>query len=62
MNILERIDELMEQGMDEETASRIADSEFNPNYDPDDYDDPQGLNKWSREAHRELIFEQATCG
>lgn len=38
MNILERIDELMEQGLDEETACRIADSEFNPNYNADDYD------------------------
>ena len=38
MNILERIEELMEQGMDEDTACRIADSEFNPDYDADDYE------------------------
>lgn len=38
MNILERIEELMEQGMDEDTAARIADSEFNPDYNADDYE------------------------
>lgn len=38
MNILERIEELMEQGMDEDTACRIADSEFNPDYNADDYE------------------------
>ncbi len=38
MSILERIEELMEQGMDEDTAGRIADSEFNPDYNADDYE------------------------
>ena len=38
MNILERIEELMEQGMDEDTAARFADSEFNPDYNADDYE------------------------
>lgn len=63
MNYLERIEELMDQGMDEDTACRIADSEFNPNYDPDDYDDPMGYNKhWNTEFHHELICEQSACG
>lgn len=36
---LDRIEELMEQGLDEETASREAYAEFYPNeYDADDYD------------------------
>lgn len=37
---LDRIDELMEQGLDEETASREAYAEFYPDeYDVDDYDE-----------------------
>ena len=37
---LDRIEELMEQGLDEETASREAYAEFYPDdYDADDYDD-----------------------
>ena len=39
MNILEYIDFLMEEyGMSEEDAGRCADAEFNPDYNPDDYD------------------------
>lgn len=39
MNFLERIDELMELGWDEDSASREAYAEFFPDkYDPDDYE------------------------
>lgn len=39
MNILEYIDFLMnEYGMNEEEAGRIADMEYNPEYNADDYD------------------------
>lgn len=37
---LDRIEELMDQGLDEETASREAYAEFYPDeYDADDYDE-----------------------
>ena len=39
MNYLQYIDFLMEEmGLDEDTACRVADMEFNPNYSADDYD------------------------
>ena len=39
MNILQYIDFLMgEYGMSEEEAGRIADLEFNPDYNADDYE------------------------
>lgn len=42
---LDRIDELMEQGLDEETASREAYAEFYPDeYDADDYDEIYSAN------------------
>lgn len=38
MNPLAYIEILMCGGMDEETACRMADREFNPEYGTDDYD------------------------
>lgn len=39
MNYLEMIDFLMDEyGLDEETACREADAQFNPDYNADDYD------------------------
>lgn len=43
--MFEWIEELMEAtGCDWETAARMYDSEHNPDYNPDDYDDPEGCN------------------
>lgn len=43
-NYLEAIDYYMEEmGMSEEDACRAADADFNPDYNADDYDDPEGL-------------------
>lgn len=40
MNYLERIEELMDMGWDEDSASREAYAEFFPeSYNPEDYDD-----------------------
>lgn len=42
---LDRVEELMEQGLDEETASREAYAEFYPDeYDADDYDEAYSAN------------------
>lgn len=38
MNYLEYVENLMDQGYSEDLACRIADQEFNPDYDADDYD------------------------
>lgn len=44
-SFLDRIEELMEQGLDEETASREAYAEFYPDeYDSDDYDEIYSAN------------------
>lgn len=40
-NILEAIDFFLDQGYSEEVAGRLADQEFNPNYNADDYDGGQ---------------------
>lgn len=46
---LDRIEELMEQGLDEETASREAYAEFYPDeYDADDYDEIYSANYGGR--------------
>ena len=45
VNILEFVEELMDMGLDEETALREYNAMFNPEYDPDDYDDPYGANR-----------------
>lgn len=37
-NILEAIDYYMDLGYSEELAGRLADQEYNPNYNADDYD------------------------
>lgn len=43
-NYLSTIDFYMfEMGMSEEDACRAADYDFNPDYNADDYDDPEGL-------------------
>lgn len=39
MSYLDYIEVLMCGGMDEETACRMADMEFNPEYSADDYDE-----------------------
>ena len=44
VNILEFVEELMDSGIDEETAFREYDAMFNPKYNPDDYDDPDRTN------------------
>ena len=44
VNILEFVEELMDMGIDEETAFREYDAMFNPEYNPDDYDDPDRTN------------------
>ena len=37
-NILEAIDYFLNQGYSEEMANRLADQEFNPNYNANDYE------------------------
>lgn len=45
MNYLQRVEELMDMGMDEDTACREASAELYPeSYNADDYDDPDGCN------------------
>ena len=49
LSYLDRIEELMEQGLDEETASREAYAEFYPDeYDADDYDEIYSANYGGR--------------
>lgn len=45
VDMLEFVEELMDMGLDEETALREYNAMFNPEYDPDDYDDPYGANR-----------------
>lgn len=43
MNYLETVNFYMEEyGMSEDDACRCADADFNPDYNADDYDDPEG--------------------
>ena len=42
VNMLEFVEEMMDMGLDEETALREYNAMFNPEYDPDDYDNPNG--------------------
>lgn len=58
---LDRIDELMEQGLDEETASREAYAEFYPDdYNPDDYDLDDSFDDYDDDTDEDDSLESIT--